>query len=72
MVTRRRDAGNAPSAWVAGSVKPALEVDFDLDLNAGDDPNAGFAYVERDVADTEAAVFNGLPCDVGHGPKPTE
>lgn len=25
----------------------ALDLDLDLDLNAGDDPNAGFVYVER-------------------------
>ena len=67
MVTRRRDAGMRPGAWVASSVKPAMKVDFDLDLNPGDDSNAGFVYVERDAADTEVAVLNGLRCETEDG-----
>lgn len=64
MVTLLRVANNAPGAWVADAVEPAWAVDFDLDLNPADDPNAGFVYVQRDVVDTEAAVFDVLPRDV--------
>ena len=49
---------------MADAVEPAWAVDFDLDLNPADDPNAGFVYVQRDVVHTEAAVFDVLPRDV--------
>ena len=62
MTNRRGHIGTGPNTWVPSSAAPALEVevDFDLDLNGLDDPNAGFIYVE---ADTEPAVFDARPCD---------
>ena len=62
MAIRRGHKGNGPTAGVAGSAAPAIEVDvdFDLDLNPLDDPNAGFVYVETD---TEPGVFDTRPCD---------
>lgn len=59
--------GNPPGAWVTDFAKPPLGVDFDLDLNPSDDPNAGFVYVERDTVDTEAAVFDVLSREVVDG-----
>ena len=71
MATRRRDADTAPGAWVVGTAESTLQVDFDLDLNPGDDPNAGFVYVQPEAGDTEAAVFDAAPCN-GPDPATTE
>ena len=44
----RRPVHFAPGAWVAQAEPHASEAsaDFDFDLNASDDPDAGFVYVE--------------------------
>ncbi len=60
----RRRADDKPGAWVVGARIQAFEVDFDLELNALDDRNAGFVHVEADTVDTEAAVFDLLPREV--------
>lgn len=57
----RRHADDTPGAWVVGAVIQRFEVDFDLELNALGDRNAGFVHVEADPGDTEASVFDLLP-----------
>ena len=51
MARLRRPVHFAPAAWVAPATPRVSEtpVDFDLDLNASDDPDAGFVYVESAV-----------------------
>ena len=60
MVIPRRNAVDRSGAWVVGAAIQAFEVDFDLELNAPYDRNAGFVHVEADPPDTEAAVFDLL------------
>ena len=60
----RRHTDDTPGAWVVGAMIRPFEVDFDLELNALCDRNAGFVYVEADPGDTEASVFDLLPCEL--------
>jgi hypothetical protein len=48
MARPRRPVRIAPQGWATQATPRVTEasVDFDLDLNASDDPDAGFVYVE--------------------------
>ncbi|OYT99249.1 MAG: hypothetical protein CFE40_05085 [Burkholderiales bacterium PBB1] len=62
MARPRRPVHDAPRAAVAKTTPHVTEtpVDFDLELNACDDPDAGFVYVEAEPPD-DMEARDGLP-----------